>query len=164
MWWCSRQPFKLSYALSKLHVSNYTKWPNEYYRRATRQEYCWPNTRQCPVLLDTDRWSNWGCEQRAAFPGGLFCKNCSTIQEEFLGFLSSGRITGEAIPCTILELLLPKWKLNIKNCRGGQGYNRTSNISLVRRSRKVLLLEWCPLSTLTVEPIVSLSLLWPTLH
>ena len=36
-----------------------------------------------------------------------------TIHEEFLGFLSLERITGEAIASAILDVL-PKWNLNIK--------------------------------------------------
>ena len=59
---------------SKIHVSNYTEWTNKYHWRATAREYCWPNTRQRPVLLGTGRWSNWRCEQRAAFSRGSFCR------------------------------------------------------------------------------------------
>ena len=73
-WWCSRRPFKRSYRSSKIHVSNYTEWTNKYHWRATAPEYCWPNTRQRPVLLDTGRWSNWRCEQRAVFSRGSFCR------------------------------------------------------------------------------------------
>ena len=51
----------------------------------------------------------------------------STSHEEFLGFLSLERITGEAIAAAILDVL-PKWNLNIKNCRG-QGYDGASNMS-----------------------------------
>ena len=40
-----------------------------------------------------------------------------TIHEEFLGFRSLERITGEAIASAILDVL-PKWNLNIKNWRG----------------------------------------------
>ena len=50
-----------------------------------------------------------------------------TIHEEFLGFLSLERITGKAIARAILDVL-PKWNLNIKNCRG-HGYNGASNTS-----------------------------------
>ena len=70
-----------------------------------------------------------------------------TIHEEFLGFLSLERITGEAIASAILDVL-PKWNLNIKNCRG-QGYDGASNMSLVRRGTQVLLLEECPLAVYT---------------
>ena len=46
----------------------------------------------------------------------VFVDNEGTIHEEFLGFLSLERITSEAIPSAILDVL-PKWNLNIKNCR-----------------------------------------------
>ena len=46
----------------------------------------------------------------------VFVDNEGTIQEEFSGFLSLERITREAIPSVILDVL-PKWNLNIKNCR-----------------------------------------------
>ena len=44
-----------------------------------------------------------------------------TTYAEFLRLPSLERITGEAIASAILDVL-PKWKLNIKNCRG-QGYD-----------------------------------------
>ena len=57
------------------------------------------------------------------------------------------RITGEAIASAILDVL-PKWNLNIKNCRG-QGYDGASNMSSVRRGTQALLLEECPLAVYT---------------
>ena len=70
-----------------------------------------------------------------------------TIHKEFLGFLSLERITGEAISSAILDVL-PKWNLNINNCRG-QGYDGASNMSSVRRGTQALLLEECPLAVYT---------------
>ena len=57
------------------------------------------------------------------------------------------RITGEAIASAILDVL-PKWNLNIKDCRG-QGYDGASNMSSVRRGTQALLLEECPLAVYT---------------
>ena len=82
-----------------------------------------------------------------------------TIHEEFLGFISLERITGEAIASAILDVL-PKWNLNIKNCRG-QGYDGASNMSSVRRGTQALLLEECPLAVYThCRTIVSIWLLF----
>ena len=67
-----------------------------------------------------------------------------TIHEEFLGFLSLERITGEAIARAILDVL-PKWNLNIKNCRG-HGYNGASNMSSVCRGTQALLPKECQLA------------------
>lgn len=50
-------------------------------------------------------------------PAVRFVNIDGTVHEEFLGFLSLERITGEAIASAILDVL-PKWNLNIKNCRG----------------------------------------------
>ena len=70
-----------------------------------------------------------------------------TIHNEFLGFLSLERITGEAIASAILNIL-PKWNLNIKNCRG-QGYDWASSMSSVCCGTQAHLLEECPLAVYT---------------
>ena len=57
------------------------------------------------------------------------------------------RITGEAIASASLDVL-PKWNLNIKDCRG-QGYDGASNMSSVRRGTQALLLEECLLAVYT---------------
>ena len=56
------------------------------------------------------------------------------------------RITGEAITSAILDVL-PKWNLNIKNCRAG--INGESNMSSVHHSTQALLVKECPLAVYT---------------
>ena len=80
-------------------------------------------------------------------PAVRFLDIDGTIHEEFLGFLSLERITGEAIASAILDVL-PKWNLNIRNCRG-QGYDGASNMSSVRHGTQALLLEECLLAVYT---------------
>lgn len=69
------------------------------------------------------------------------------IHEEFLGFNDLQRITGEAIASSILDSL-PRWNLDIKNCRG-QGYDGASNMSSSRRGTQARIREKSPKAVYT---------------
>jgi len=69
------------------------------------------------------------------------------IHEEFLGFNSLQRITGEAIASSILDTL-PQWNLDIKNWRG-QGHAGASNMSSSRRDTQALIREKIPKAVYT---------------
>ena len=76
-----------------------------------------------------------------------FVDSDGNIHEDFLGFNSLQRITGEAIAQSILHTL-PQWNLDIKNCRG-QGYDGTSNMASSRRGTQALIREKCPKAVYT---------------
>ncbi|XP_022793276.1 52 kDa repressor of the inhibitor of the protein kinase-like [Stylophora pistillata] len=60
-----------------------------------------------------------------------FVDETCSIHEEFLGFVSLARTTGEAVAISFLETL-QTWSLDMKNC-GGQGYDGACSMSSAAR-------------------------------
>ena len=68
-------------------------------------------------------------------------ETCSK-HEEFLGFVSLARTTGEAVATSILEAL-QTWPVDVKNCRG-QGYDGASSMSLATRGTQAFIRQRSP--------------------
>ena len=75
-----------------------------------------------------------------------FVDETCSIHEEFLGFVSLARTTGEAVATSILEAL-QTWLLDVKNCRG-QGYDGASSMSSAARGTQAFIRRKEPQSSL----------------
>ena len=71
-----------------------------------------------------------------------FVDETCSIHEEFLGFVSLARTTGEAVATSILEAL-QTWSLEVKSCRG-QGYDGASSMSSATRGTQAFIRQRSP--------------------
>ena len=76
-----------------------------------------------------------------------FVDETCSIHEEFLGFVSLARTTGEAVATSILEAL-QTWSLDVKNCRG-QGYDGASSMSSAARGTQAFIRQRSPKAVYT---------------